>query len=173
MSEATKASYLTDTNISNLQTGQSLVYNGTDWVNETKIFASVHLPTLIIRAADTPVILDNWVSNVASGITVADGFNHLFKATQSGWYSLGFCIGYGGTTEDNATDTILEVVVRGVTFHTLQNYHLSDAANVKRGSFGGSFLIQLTSGDEIQFKVNIDGNVEHDINGFASLVKVD
>jgi hypothetical protein len=177
MSEATKAvaaaaaaaaAYLTDTNVSNLQNGQRLIYDGTDWVNKAPIFASVSLSSKLVTGSASP--LGGFTTEVANGINVLDGDN-LFKITVPGWYSFGLAFNYRGlsSTSPLYKSTLRINLNEFDTHQTLENIAPSSAA----GTFGGSFLIELAVNDRVHLAASFEGGLGHVMDGYASLVKVD
>ena len=161
---------LTDTELSPLQSGQRLIYNGAKWVNVAPIFASVKLPNVLQLGG----VLDGFVKEVDIGINVLDGAN-LFRITVAGWYSLGFTFNYAGGAFGTGANYEADfyIYLNGNSHQNIKNIHNEAAA----GSFGGSYLIQLSLNDVISFRMSFGDGAgsffDLVVNGFASLVKVD
>jgi hypothetical protein len=165
---------LTDTNLSTLQDGQGLIYNGTNWANKGPIYASAELDRQKITISTESEVYP-FISKFGTGITVADG-NTLFTVIHDGWYSISFVFSYVGTISGQFSEATLKVNAGGTTYD-LVNQESNTTVPGTKGSFGGSFLKELNAGDTVYFAATFLNNAAqsggHFLSGSASLVKID
>ena len=157
-------------------TNQVLTSNGNgppSWNNlasSTPIYAGAGVSKTINGVSETT--LNTWSSQVADGITVAT--TNTFTTPTAGWYSLGFSLECQGVNQTTYfTTAILRIKRNGTTFHALQdNDNPSGGSDLNLSvTFGGSFLIQMTEGQNITFTTEVNSG-SYLVTGFASLVKV-
>jgi hypothetical protein len=121
----------------------------------------------------TEVDLDNWTSQVANGIAV--GETNVFTTPTTGWYSLGYSIGFGGVLNSSVFKScILKIKRNGTSIHNLKHQDSGATGHVDHTRpYGGSILVNMTAPtDFITFTAQSDSN-RYLVTGFVSLVKVD
>ncbi len=168
---------LLDVDLVNSTNDEVLTYEDELWKNKPAggggaVYGSATITDVIVFNGN----LDNWSSQVATGITVANtlGDANVFTAITEGWYSLGFSFQLKGTNPaNNFTVVTLTIIRSGTTIHTLQDDDRPAGRpdNNISITMGGTILIQLTAGQTITFNVTVDSD-NHTVSGFASLVKI-
>ena len=143
----------------------------------TPTYAGAQITQTITDSGGAQIDLDNWISQVATGITVANssGDVNVFTAITTGWYSLGFSLQIEKPTGSGATNftfAILRIKRNNNTIHTLESKIASGGQN-NTVTVGGSFLINMSAGQTITLRTNVDLVDTYKVTGFASLVKVD
>ncbi len=156
--------------------GQVLSSNGSgnavSWVSPvSNIYAGASISQIIGPAVNVETTLNNWTSQVASGIT--GGATNVFTAQSSGWYSLGFSFNCKGTTNyNNFTKVFLRIKKNGTNYHVLNDDDrpgAGDDVNISI-TFGGSIFIDLNTNDIITFTIQVNSD-NHTLTGYCSLEK--